>query len=227
MIVATKPNPIEPNQKETLSDFVYSQLKDDIIYGRLAQGSKVKEEELAQRFGISRGPLREAIQRLEGSKLVLRVPRSGVRVVTLDEKMMTDIYVVREALEGMSARLAAKSMPNNEIDNLWQLLDQHQKNIEQAEGKNYFQKEGDLDFHYRIALSSENNWLLQLLGSELYQLLRICRQRSSKQPLRPVKALNEHHMIMEAMSSRDEELAEVLMRRHLSGAWQIVKETLL
>ncbi|MBF0264723.1 MAG: GntR family transcriptional regulator, partial [Gammaproteobacteria bacterium] len=183
--------------------------------------------ELAQRFGISRGPLREAIQRLEGSKLVLRIPRSGVRVVTLDEKMMTDIYVVREALEGMSARLAAKSMPNKEIDNIWKLLDQHQQNIEQAEGKNYFQKEGDLDFHYRIALNSQNNWLLQLLGSELYQLLRICRQRSSKQPLRPIKALNEHHMIMEAISSRDEELAEMLMRRHISGAWQIVKETLL
>lgn len=218
---------IENDQKETLSGHVYSQLKEDIIQGRLPQGSKVKEEELAKRFGISRGPLREAIQRLEGSKLVVRMPRAGVRVVSLDQKMMAEIYVVREALEGMSARLAARCMPTEEIDALWKLLEQHQKNIDQVDGKNYFQKEGDLDFHYRIALNSQNDWLLRLLGSELYQLLRMCRQRSSKRPARPVKALNEHQMIVEAISNRDEELAEILMRRHISGAWQIVKETLI
>ena len=217
---------IEKNQKETLSGHVYSQLKEDIIQGRLPQGSKVKEEELAKRFGISRGPLREAIQRLEGCKLVVRMPRAGVRVVTLDKKMMAEMYVVRECLEGMSARLAARTMPVKEIDALWRLLDEHQKSIDQAEGKNYFQKEGDLDFHYRIALNSQNEWLLRLLGGELYQLLRMGRQRSSNRPARPVKALKEHQMIVEAISNRDEELAEILMRRHISGAWQIVKETL-
>jgi DNA-binding GntR family transcriptional regulator len=213
--------------KKTLSENVYSQLKEDIIMGRLPQGSKVKEEELARRFGISRGPLREAIQRLEGTNLVIRMPRAGVRVVTLDEKMMAEIYVVREALEGMSARLAARSMPDQEIDALRQLLEQHEQHIEQADGKNYFQKEGDLDFHYRIALNSQNDWLLKLLGSELYQLLRMCRHRSSNLPSRPVKALHEHQMIVDAIANRDEELAELLMRRHISGAWQMVKETLV
>ena len=210
----------------TLSEHVYVQIKEDIILGRLEQGSKIKEEELARRFGISRGPLREAIQRLEGSKLVVRMPRAGVRVVTLDQKMLAEIYVVREALEGMSARLAARNMPTEDIDALWQLLEQHQQNIDQADGKTYFQKEGDLDFHYRIALNSQNDWLLRLLGGELYQLLRMCRQRSSTSPSRPVKALKEHQMIVEAIANRDEELAELLMRRHVSGSWQIVKETL-
>lgn len=216
-----------PEGKLTLSDKVYQDLKDDIIYGRLNQGEKIKEEEIARQYGISRGPLREAIQRLVNARLVTRAPRAGVRVVTLDQQMMSEIYVVREALEGMSARIAATSMTIEEIDGLWLLLERHQKHIDQSDGKNYFQKEGDLDFHFRIASSTRNQWLLQLLGSELYQLLRMCRQRSSKLPSRPHHALNEHKMIAEALSQRDAELAEILMRRHISGAWKLIEEKIL
>ena len=211
-------------KRSTLSERVFHTLKEAIVAGELPQGSKVTEDELATQYGISRGPLREAIRRLESLRLLVRVPRAGMRVVTLTPEMMEEIYTIREALEGMSARLAATRMTDVEIEELRQLLIKHENNIKQSEGKEYFQREGDLDFHFCIARSSNNQWLMQLLSNELYQLLRMCRHRSSQTPERPIKALNEHKQIVEAIAQRDPELAEILMRRHISGAWKIVQE---
>ncbi len=212
------------NQHKTLSEQVFNTLKEAIISGELAQGSKITEDELAKKYGISRGPLREAIRRLESLRLVVRIPHAGTRVVTLTLKMVEEIYIVREALEGMSARLAAQKMSNAGIQELQQLLDTHESNIHESEGKEYFQREGDLDFHYCIAKASNNNWLIELLGSELYQLLRMCRYRSSQTPERPLIALAEHQQIVAAIANHDAELAELLMRRHISGAWKTVKK---
>jgi len=211
------------SERQTLSEQVFNELKEAIIKGDLSQGSKITEDEIAKKYGISRGPLREAIRRLEGLRLLVRKPHSGVRVVTLTHSMMEEIYTVREALEGMSARLAATRMSDTEIDELRSLLNNHENMIEQSQGKEYFQREGDLDFHFRIAQASNNQWLMDLLSSELYQLLRMCRHRSSQTPARPIRALQEHKQITEAIASRDPELAELLMRRHISGAWKIVK----
>ncbi len=214
------------SDRQTLSEQVFNDLKEAIIKGDLAQGSKITEDEIAKQYGISRGPLREAIRRLEGLRLLVRKPHAGTRVVTLTHSMMEEIYTVREALEGMSARLAAARMSDDEIDELRQLLEKHESSIDQSQGKEYFQREGDLDFHFRIAQASNNQWLMDLLSSELYQLLRMCRHRSSQTPERPLRALQEHKQITEAIASRDPELAELLMRRHISGAWKIVKDIL-
>ena len=214
------------SERQTLSDQVFSELKEAIIKGDLAQGSKITEDEIAKQYGISRGPLREAIRRLEGLRLLVRKPHAGTRVVTLTHAMMEEIYTVREALEGMSARLAATRMSDSDIADLRQLLDNHESTIDQSQGKEYFQREGDLDFHFRIAQASNNQWLMDLLSSELYQLLRMCRHRSSQTPERPLRALQEHKQITDAIAQRDPELAELLMRRHISEAWQIVKTLL-
>ena len=219
------PSNISPiNQHKTLSEQVFNTLKEAIVSGELAQGSKITEDDLAKKYGISRGPLREAIRKLESLRLLVRVPHAGTRVVTLTLKMIEEIYIVREALEGMSARLAALQMSDAEISDLQQLLETHESTIDKSAGKEYFQREGDLDFHYRIAQASNNEWLMQLLGSELYQLLRMCRYRSSQTPERPLIALAEHKQIVTAIANHDAELAELLMRRHISGAWKIVKE---
>lgn len=217
---ATKPD------TPTLSAQVFNTLKTNIIEGVIPQGSKLTEDGLATEFGVSRGPLREALRQLESARLIVRIPHAGIRVVTLTQNLMQDIYTVREALEGMSARLAAQHMPSTAIAELWQLLDEHAVEIDKKNGKLYFQNEGDLDFHYKIAVASNNQWLMELLGSELYQLLRMCRHRSSQLPNRPTKALNEHRQIVQAIENRDPELAELLMRRHISGAWQQVKNCL-
>lgn len=211
---------------KTLSEQVFDTLKEAIVTGELPQGCKIVEDNLAKKYGISRGPLREAIRRLESLRLLIRIPHAGTRVVTLTPEMMHEIYTVREALEGMSARLAATLMSDDDIAELRELLDKHKCGIEQSAGKEYFQREGDLDFHFCIARASKNEWLIQLLSNELYQLLRMCRHRSSQTPERPTRALHEHEQIVDAISNRDPELAEILMRRHISGSWKIVERLL-
>ena len=213
-------------ESPTLASRTFESIKADIIDGGLAQGTKIVEADLATKYGISRGPLREAIHRLEQIKLIVRVPHAGSRVVTLGSKMMQDIYVARESLEGMAARLAARLMPAAEIEALSALLDQHEAAIDQTEGKAYFQREGDIDFHYRIAAASQNQWILENLNGELYQLIRMCRHQSGRFPSRANTALAQHRQIASAIAERDEELAEILMRRHISGAWDIVKKIL-
>jgi DNA-binding GntR family transcriptional regulator len=216
----------EALEPTTLARRSFESIKADIISGHLAQGTKIVESDLALKYGISRGPLREAIHRLEQIKLIVRIPHAGSRVVTLDSKMMEDIYIARESLEGMAARLAARLMPEDEIRALSQLLDAHADSISETEGRAYFQREGDIDFHYRIALASQNQWILDNLHGELYQLIRMCRHQSGQFPSRAQLALNQHRQIADAIAHRDEELAELLMRRHISGAWEIVKKIL-
>jgi DNA-binding GntR family transcriptional regulator len=210
----------------TLARRTFDSIKSDIIDGQLAQGTKIVESDLALKYGISRGPLREAIHRLEQIKLIVRIPHAGSRVVTLDTKMMGDIYTARESLEGMAARLAARLMSATEISALSALLDQHEANISETAGKAYFQREGDIDFHFRIAMASQNRWILENLNGELYQLIRMCRHQSGQFPARAQTALNQHRQIAAAIAQHDEELAEILMRRHISGAWEIVRKIL-
>ena len=213
-------------ESPTLARRTFDSIKADIINGELAQGTKIVESDLALKYGISRGPLREAIHRLEQIRLIVRIPHAGSRVVTLDTKMMEDIYVARESLEGMAARLAARLMPDEEILALSALLDQHEAAISETEGKAYFQREGDIDFHYRVAAASRNQWILEHLNGELYQLIRMCRHQSGQFPARAPTALSQHRQIAAAIAARDEELAEILMRRHISGAWNTVKNLL-
>jgi DNA-binding GntR family transcriptional regulator len=219
-------NTEELHESPTLALRTFDSIKSDIINGELAQGSKIVESDLALKYGISRGPLREAIHRLERIKLIVRIPHAGSRVITLDTSMMEDIYNARESLEGMAARLAARLMSDAEIESLSALLDQHAAAISETDGKAYFQREGDIDFHYRIAVASQNQWILEKLNGELYQLIRMCRHQSGQFPSRAQTALEQHRQIAAAIAGRDEELAEILMRRHISGAWEIVRTIL-
>lgn len=211
-------------KQATLSDIATHRLAQRIVTGELAQGQKLNEAELAEGFGMGRGPLREALRHLEGMRLVKRIPNVGVRVVVLDRKTLSDLYAVREALEGMACRIAATQMTDDEISGLGDLLDRHEQQIRKEGGKVYAQSEGDLDFHYQIARGSRNQMLMDLLGSEQYQLLRMCRYRTSRNAQRTRPALNQHRHIVEALMNRDGELAELLMRRHIQGAWHSISK---
>lgn len=202
----------------TLADRVFSQIQDAIVKGELKPGSKMSEAELASRYGVSRGPLREALRRLEGRKLLTRIPHVGVSVISLSFEELIHIYQVREAMEGMACRLAAEHMTPDEIDGLRKLLAQHEKQAELQEGRAYFQSEGDFDFHYRIVQGSKNAVLVQMLCGELYHRVRLYRYQFSVTEGRPHKAFAEHHRIIEAIEAGDGEMAEILMRRHISSA---------
>ncbi len=213
-----------PMPEGTLADIASSKLTQAIITGELLQGQKLNETDLAERYGIGRGPLREALRQLEGMRLVRRIPHAGVRVVILNKETMADLYAVREALEGMACRAAAIRMTDDEIAALRSLLNQHAEQIDEDDGQIYVQHEGDFDFHYQIALGSRNQMLIDLLAGELYQLLRMCRYRTSRLAQRTRPALQQHRHIVDAIADRDGELAEILMRRHISGAWRTISE---
>jgi len=215
---------IDVPQQGTLADVAARRLAHSIVTGELAQGQKLNEAELAESLGMGRGPLREALRHIEGMRLIKRIPNAGARVVVLDRKMLSDLYGVREALEGMACRIAAAQMSDDEISQLGKLLDQHEEQIKKQGGKVYAQSEGDLDFHYQIARGSRNQMLMDMLGSEQYQLLRMCRYRTSRNAQRTRPALQQHRQIVEALAQRDGELAELLMRRHIQGAWRSISE---
>lgn len=214
------------SETRTLADTVCEQIVTAIVVGDIPPGQKISEPELAKTYGISRGPLREAMRRLEALRLVERKPHVGARVVQLSAKELVEIYHVREALEGMACRLAATYMPQEEIDRLRELLDEHERSIEQFDGQSYFQKEGDLDFHYRIVQGSKNAKMLEFLGGDLYHLVRMYRYQFSISSSRPKRALKEHRQIIDAIDARDPELAEMLMRRHISNARKNIEEKL-
>lgn len=202
----------------TLSEQVFRSIQAAIICGDIAPGSKISEPELARTYGISRGPLREAIHRLEGQRLLVRVPHVGARVVALSHAELIELYEIRESLESMACRLAAQRMTLAEVDQLRSVLDTHERDAAFQAGVGYYQQEGDYDFHYKIIQGSGNHMLMQLLTEELYQLVRMYRIQYSTTPNRPQQAFKEHHGILDAIASGDGELAELLMRRHIAAS---------
>ena len=199
----------------TLADKIYSELTTAIVLGEIKPDEKLPEQALVERYGGSRAPVREAIQKLEAKHLVKRIPHVGARVVSLSLEELKDIYEVRLELEGMACRLAAQRMTDAEIADLQTLLNNHEQQIQAEQGVRYYQKAGDLDFHYRIIQGAKNQRLHQMLCGELYHLVRMYRTQTSTHTARPAHALVEHHRIVEAIAARDSELAELLMRRHI------------
>lgn len=214
-------------KENTKSENLTEYLIEAIVEGELAPGSKISEPELAKRFQVSRGPLREALMRVEGLGLIERIPHIGARVTQLSPSKLVELYAVREALEGMAARLAARNITEIELAGLESLLSTHSTHIDQVEGASYFHQQGDFDFHYRIIQASRNQQLIGLLCDELYHLLRMYRYQSPRSHSRPVEALEEHKFILRAIRQRDEELAEMLMRRHIACSRQLIEQQIM
>ncbi|WP_420791554.1 GntR family transcriptional regulator [Enterovibrio qingdaonensis] len=192
-----------------------------IVSGKFHSGSKISEPELSRELNVSRGPLREAMMRLETMGLIERIPHVGARVVTISEAQLSEIYAVREALEGMAIRQACAHITERELESLRALLVRHQQHIDEVDGATYFHQQGDFDFHYRIIQASRNSKLIGLLCDELYHLVRMYRKQSTRTQSRPERALNEHFQILTALEDRDAELAEMLMRRHIRRSGQL------
>lgn len=225
-MAATVISPLSGTAPSTLADSLLEQIRKAVVEGEIAPGAKISEPELARRFGVSRGPLREAISRLEAGGLVTRRPNVGARVITLSAQGLIEIYELREALEGMAARLAAEHMSDEEVQAMRDLLEIHQINVEEKDGQAYFQKEGDLDFHYRIIQGSRNQRLTRVLCDDLYHLARMYRFQFGMASRRARKALEEHGMILDAIADRDGESAELLMRRHIRASRRNVERLL-
>ena len=212
------------DQAITGADKTFFQLRSAIVEGEIAAGSKLSEMELSTKYAVSRAVIREAINRLESCHLVERKANVGARVVSLTPNGLVQLYQVRESLEGMAARLAAKNMSDEEIDDLRGLLNTHFQEVKG--GETYYQEAGDVDFHYRIIVGSKNDHLISLLINGLYHLIRMYRVQLGMAGPRVSTAFDEHKNIVQAISNRDEELAEMLMRRHILYSKQNIEARL-
>ena len=222
-------DPLAENQHKrddsTLSGQTTTALREAIISGKLSAGEKLNEPRLAEQFQVSRGPLREAIRRLVAMGLVTHVPHQGATVVTLDVDSIMQLYEVREALEGKAAALAAINMSDQQIAELKDLLNIHRQHHESNAGE-YMMTEGDFDFHYQIIKGSGNKILEHQLCDELYHLIRMFRTQTSRFKSRSDRALIEHEQLIYAIEQRNPQMAEMVMRHHITRAKNSIKDFL-
>lgn len=213
--------PIQPPPTGTLAEQLFQKLTDAIMTGELPLGSKISEPALARRYGVSRGPLREALHRLQERKLITRSANHGARVIERTPQTLYDLFVVREALESIAVREVALRCRKDEIEALRDAILRHEADLKALpELEPYVCNEPQQDFHFLIAHASRNPLLIELLCSELYPLLRLFRARSNETLQRRRKSVMEHKRILSAIEERDAELAEMLMKRHIVSARQ-------
>jgi len=224
-----------------LADQVFQRILDAIYQGHLAPGAVINEMALAQEFGVSRGPVREAVRRLQGIQLVTREPYVKARVMTLTAESALELFQMRMALEGVACNLAARRMSDADVEDLFRELELD-KARRRNKGKDGRASEGTIDragkresgsgnegtdgavapavfdFHERIVRASGNNRIIHALCEDLYHLLRVYRRHSGTVLERKDDAYDEHWQIARAIRARDGDLAESLMRSHIERA---------
>jgi DNA-binding GntR family transcriptional regulator len=215
----TNSDAAESAAETTLADVALSNIMGLLKRGELRCGSIVNELDLAKRFKMSRGPVREAIRRLEGRKLITREAYQRARVIDLGPKQINEIFELREGLETMACRLATQRMTDRELA---QLAEQINAANEAREHENYYTTEFRFSFHVAIAKGSGNGRIQELLCTELYDLVRLYRWSSGAPPGRSGGANQEHWQICRAMLARDEDLAASLMHTHIQRARQLL-----
>lgn len=199
---------------------------DAIYQGHLPPGSIINEVALAQEFGVSRGPVREAVRRLQGIQLVTREPYVKARVISLSAQSALELFQMRMALEGVACNLATRRMSDEEIGMLSAELEQDRQGYLSAAGGKAVPARV-FDFHERIVRASGNQRIVNALCGDLYHLLRIYRRHSGTVLERKHDAYAEHWQILRAIKARDAELAESLMRSHIERAAQHLSEHLI
>ncbi|MFV0296418.1 MAG: GntR family transcriptional regulator [Hyphomicrobiaceae bacterium] len=208
---------IKPIMGSSLRSEAFDKVVEARTSGEFELGQRLSEAELARQLGISRGPLREALGRLEG-RLVRRTPRIGVHVIDFSREDIEALFLTREALEGMAARLACEKLSAKQLQHLRDMLADDAHRPEVASGARYAPRTRDEDFHFSIIRAAANDRIERLLMDEVYYQLRIQRRKSSAQPGRTMAALKEHHQIVAALERRNPDEAERAMRMHLRNA---------
>lgn len=200
----------------TLSDKAEAALRTQIITGERSPAERLNEVEIAAELGVSRGPVREAMQRLARDGLVRLESHRGAFVRTLDVAEVRQLFEVRVSLERQGAALAAERAGGDEIDDLRALLATSREAVESHRQPHYPEQ---LDLHQRIVRCSRNEALsryLQLVNQEL----KLVRARSGFLVDRAPKALEEHVRIVEAIAARDPLAAAAAMSIHMESALQ-------
>ena len=205
----------EPPMVRTRSraDLVYESLRDAISDGRIAAGERVREEEVARNLGVSRTPVREALQRLQQRGLLSFGPTRGLVVAQLSHEQVVELYAMREILEGSAARFAAQHATPEEIAVLHQLQDQ----LRAAEGDDLLHRNLDRRFHQAIYEAAHNRYLMQMLDSML-DSFALLHSTTLRWPHRQRNSNEERQRIIAAIEKHDANRAEEAARDHILQA---------
>ncbi|MCA2012795.1 GntR family transcriptional regulator [Cereibacter sphaeroides] len=206
----------DPRPELSQGQDAYRRLVLEIRAGGLVPGDRLLEADLAKRLGISRTPVREAIRQLEADGLVVHVPRVGAAVRSLDPGEVTELYEMRGVLEGTAARLAARAASDVEIEELGAI------NAEMAAARGDPARLYELNrqFHAALLDAARNRYLARSVAG-LQKTLYLLGPTTLEEDSRAVSAVDEHEGVLAALRQRDEQGAELAMRRHVSVAHAI------
>ncbi len=196
----------------SLGNHAYQELKRLILAGGAAPGEKLKELELAVALGISRTPIREAINRLEKEGLVEIFPQRGAFVVQPTERDIFELFLIRESLEGLAARLAAETVTASSLTRLEACVEGFTEPFTEKDIERYARE--DFEFHRSIVALSGARRLIQLVSS-LHDHIRIFRLTTRGVSDRMTPSLDEHRQIIDALRRKDPAAAEERMREHV------------
>jgi DNA-binding GntR family transcriptional regulator len=211
-------------RRSSLSDDAYTFVRGLFLNGdRYSPGDKISVEELSRKLGVSRTPLWGAIYRLEAEGIVEIVPRLGVYLIDYDPQRVIDIYVAREALEGVAARLAAERITPRQIAALRTNIATQRAHLAKQETDKYYS--AALDFHEEIVSIAASKTIDRLLHS-IFAQIRAMRVQGNYTPMRLPQSCDDHERLLQAFERRDPELAERLARTHIRDLADEIRRTL-
>lgn len=207
---------------QTLREKIVDYLKESIIKGHLKPGERISEPELAERFGVSRTPVREALRQLESEGFLTVLPRKGATVSPITDKDVQEFYAIKSLLEGYAARLACERMTEKDIRRMEELNEQMRVFAEKEDVKHFFNC--DNRFHDVFLKACGNDKLYNLVHSLVQQFERF-RITALSVPGRMKNSVRQHEEIIEAFRRGDAEKVEKLVKANAEkGAEILVQE---
>ncbi|MEM8843160.1 MAG: GntR family transcriptional regulator [Pseudomonadota bacterium] len=195
---------------------IYTALLEAIDRGDYPPGERLIETDLAKRFGVSRTPVREALNRLESHGMAQRDGRRGLTVSRLDYDQLGELYELREVLEGYAARLAARHASAAEIAVLQEMVDADRARAEDAPAL----AQANRLFHRQLHRAAHNRYLNDML-QRMRRSLALLSGTTFTASERPKQSNDDHEVIVDAIEARDENAAEAAARAHISSAYAL------
>ncbi len=204
-----------------LRDVIFENLREAILDGRLKPGQRLMEIQLAEQMGVSRTPVRESIRKLELEGLVVMIPRKGAYVSNMSLKDVIEVLEIRASLEGLAAYLAAERITDEDLVKLEKIADDFSQSKDDYDLETLLRK--DVEFHECIFKATNNKKLHQLITSLWEQVYRFRFMYISDYES-TVNIDKEHRLILDALKSRDSELAKKYAKEHIEKAEQFMIE---
>ena len=205
---------MDVNDYLPLRDVVFNTLRQAILRGEMEPGERLMEIQLANKLGVSRTPIREAIRKLELEGLVLMIPRKGAEVADITEKSLRDVLEVREALEELAVRLACDKIKEEEIEELKKAAQEFKETLDCEDVTRF--AEADVKFHDIIYRTTDNERLIQLLYNLREQMYRY-RFEYIKDFSQHERLVEEHKVIYESIVKKDKETASNMAKVHIDN----------